>query len=86
MSELNGYEEYGLEYGIVEAIIRVGRAQERVKDLLQEDIFERLSKHNPEWDSEYDKEAEVLENVRLKLCQIHDNLCTIMGILQPEGE
>jgi hypothetical protein len=78
--------ELPLGSAIVDAIVRLGRAQEKLKNILQEHLDDRYSKHDPNWDSEYEREANLLDDARLKLNCLHDSLWDLMGILQPEGE
>lgn len=54
---------------------RYGRAYEKIIRLCDEEIFETLSKHNEYWDSEK------LEEVRLKLNHIRDQLLEIHELL-----
>jgi hypothetical protein len=69
-----------------DGVIRLGRAQERLKSILQSEVFDGLSKHDVKWDSEHQREADILEDVRLQLGAVHDNLWDLMGILQPEDQ
>ena len=71
---------------IISKIQDMGRVQERIKSILDDDIFDTLSKHNPYWDSEYELEADKLGDLRRKFSCFQDNLWDIMGILRKEEE
>jgi hypothetical protein len=72
--------------GIVDAILRLGRAQEKLKTILETYLDQSISKHDPEWHSEYERESDLLDETRRKLNCLHDNLWDLMAVLQPEGE
>jgi hypothetical protein len=71
---------------VVDAIVRLGRAQEKLKTILENHLAQRYSKHDPEWESEYERESNLLYEARCKLNTLHDSLWDLMGVLQPEGE
>jgi hypothetical protein len=72
--------------GIVEAIIRLGRAQEKLKTILETHLDQTISKHDPQWHSEYERENDQLYEARCKLNCLHDDLWNLMAIIQPGGE
>jgi hypothetical protein len=61
-----------------------GRAQERLRQVLDNEVFENLSKHNPYWDSEHEKEAEKLNDIRLNIASVSEELYEIWGMLKTE--
>jgi hypothetical protein len=65
-------------------IINVGRALEKLEVVLDQDIFDELSKHNPKWDSEHEPEAETLHQVRGRLSYMHDQLWDIFALLKQD--
>lgn len=71
---------------IVSAIVRLGRAQEKLKTILDTHLDQRYSKHDPEWESSYERESNLLYEARCKLNCLHDSLWDLMAVLQPEGE
>jgi hypothetical protein len=71
---------------VVDAIVRIGRAQERLRMILNEFLPDSYSKHDPNWHSEFDREGDLLDDARRKFNCLHDNLWDLMAILQPEGE
>lgn len=75
-----------LEDKMISRIKDLGRAQERLKMILDDEIFDTLSKHNPYWDSKYEPEADKLDDLRRKFSCLSDNLWDIMGILRTEEE
>ncbi len=71
---------------LVYRIIDLGRVEEKIKNILDDEIFDTLSKHNPYWDSKHDLEADKLDDLRRKFSCLQDNLWDIMAILQKERE
>lgn len=65
-------------------IADLGRAQERLKTILDDEIFNNLSKHNAYWESEHEKEDEKLYDIRCKLSCLLDNLWDLFAILRKE--
>jgi len=68
---------------LIDGIIRIGRAQQMLTHLLDDGIFENLSKHNNYWNSEDEVDGDKLFDVRMKLSCLKDNLWELMAILQP---
>ncbi len=64
----------------------IGRAQQALYRVLQDDIFDILSKHDPYWHSEHEKEADKLDDIRMKLGCFSDNLWDVYRILNTEDE
>lgn len=71
---------------ILKRIQDMGRIEERIKSILDQEIFEQLSKHNPYWDSEDEKTCDKFYDLRMTLSAIYDNLWDIMGIIRKEQE
>lgn len=71
---------------MVDAVIRLGRAQQYLKNLMETDIFNNLSKHDPNWNSTDEQQADFLDDLRMGLGSLNDNLWTLVGILNPEDE
>lgn len=67
---------------IVQAIIRLGRAIEKMKSILELDLFDNLSKHNPYWDSEHEPEGEKLDQARRNISFIHEKLYEMNSTLR----
>lgn len=63
-----------------------GRAQQKLKSILDDEIFENLSKHDPYWDSTHESEADRLHDIRCKLNCLSDNLWDLWAILRKEEE
>lgn len=63
-------------------IINVGRAVEKINDLLNQEIFRDLSKHNPKWESEHEKENDTLYDARCALKYTHNQLEDIYYLLK----
>ena len=70
-----------LEDKMISRIKDMGRVQERLKAILDDEIFDTLSKHNPYWDSKHEPECDKLDDLRRKFSCFQDNLWDIMGIL-----
>lgn len=75
-----------LEDKMISRIKDMGRAQERLKMILDDEIFDTLSKHNTYWHSIHEPESDKLDDLRRKFSCLSDNLWDIMGILRTEEE
>ncbi len=73
-----------LEAKIISKIKDLGRIQERIQAILNDEIFIDLSKHNSYWHSEFDLESRKLHSLRIKFSCLSDNLWDIMGILRDQ--
>lgn len=73
---------------LIKHLHNIGKAQLLVKQLLDKEIFETLSKHNEWWSSEKDEVAsEKLDDVRCTLNGIQYELWEIQEALSaPEDE
>ncbi len=58
----------------------MGRIEEKLGNILEDPIFDKLSKHNTYWNSSCEK----LEELRVKFACLNDNLWAIMGIIRRE--
>lgn len=67
-------------------IMALGRAQELLGRLLDNDLFESLSKHDLDWQSEHERESDRLDTVRMQLGCIRDQLWDLNTILHPIEE
>ncbi len=75
-----------LPTAMIKRIEDMGRCREKLKSILDDDIFEMLSKHNPYWDSKHAEEEDKLDYLRMKLTCISDNLWDLMQILQNDED
>lgn len=71
---------------VIKRLEDIGRAQQKLKSILDDDIFDNLSKHDPYWDSEHEPEADRFHDVRMKLNCMRDNLWDLWAILRNEEE
>jgi hypothetical protein len=71
---------------ILKRIECIGRAQEKLDDLFNYDLFDNLSKHDPYWHSHHEPEADRLHDIRCKLSYILDKIAAIMNVLSWEEE
>ena len=62
----------------------IGIAQEALYRILQDPLFENLSKHDKYWHSKHDDESDKLDDVRMRLSCLSDNLWDIWRILKIE--
>lgn len=69
---------------MIEVVVRLGRAQQFLKNIVEDKLFDNLSKHDPKWRSEHDEEDEVLDATRRSLSCLSDNLWSLMSILRLE--
>jgi len=77
-------ESNQLENKIISRIKDLVRVQERIKAILDDEIFDTLSKHNAYWHSEFDLESDKLDDLLRKFSCMNDNLWDIMGILRDQ--
>lgn len=75
-----------LPTALISRIEDIGRAQEKLKNILDEELFDNLSKHDPFWDSKHELESEKLDDLRRKLSCLSDNLWDLWAILRKEEE
>ena len=71
---------------VVNKLLKVGRAYQLIMLLLDDDIFDNLSKHDPFWDSEHDAEADKLHDLRFKFQHMSDQLYDIVALIDTEDE
>lgn len=72
---------------ILNRIQDIGRAQEKLKSILDEDILEQHSKHDPYWHTDDLEIAnDRLHDLRCKLNCLSDNLWDLWTILRKEEE
>ncbi len=67
-------------------LMALGKAQEKTGKILDDDIFQDLSKYDPYWDSDHEKEAEKLDDIRRKLSFFRDSLYDVYEIIHPIEE
>lgn len=67
----------------VKALLRLGRAQEKLDRLMKHDFFDDLSKHNRYW---HTADEEKMDEVRCKLSTIHDYLWDLVAILDGDED
>ena len=71
---------------MISRLQNAGKAQDRIIKLLDDEIFESTSKHNPYWHSKHEEEADKLDDLRRKISCFHDNLWDIVQLLRKEEE
>ncbi len=75
-----------LEDKMISQIKDMGRIQEKLNVLRSDEIFDNLSKHNQYFDSQYELEADKLDDLRRKLACIRESLDEILNILEKDEE
>lgn len=65
-------------------LIKMGRVKEKLFGILNDEVFNSLSKHNPYWDSEHEQESIKLGDIRFKLSILNDNLWDLVAIMNEE--
>jgi hypothetical protein len=73
-----------MEMKEIKYILRVGKAIHALNELYEQNFFDDLSKHNTQWESENEKEAEALLTLKNRLLCIEDRLEEILELLTPE--
>lgn len=71
---------------IVNALVAIGRCQEILMRIEENDLFDNLSKHNTYWDSEHEIESEKLYDIRMRLCSLTEDLAELINILSLDDE
>lgn len=71
---------------VVNRIKDMGRAQQRLKSVLDDEIFDTLSKHNEYWDSIDPDASDKLDDLRRKFVCMQDNLWDVWAILHSNEE
>lgn len=64
----------------------LGRAHNKLKDILDSELFENVSEHSPYWHSDHILEEKKLDDLREKISCLNDNLWDLMQILRTESE
>lgn len=62
----------------------LGRIHEKLLKLMDEEIFDSLSKHNPYWLDENEATSAKLHNVRCNVMMINDQIHEIWALLEEE--
>lgn len=66
---------------VVKRLQDMGRAEEKLFQLLNHEVFDTLSKHNEYWQSQHQPEDDKLDEARRTLMHIQDKLFDIQQIL-----
>ena len=75
-----------LEEIMISKIKNCGRVEEKIRCLLDNNVFDILSKHDYYWHSIHDVEAEKLDELRRKISCFQDVLCDIIALLKSDYE
>lgn len=69
----------------LDRIESIGEARYRLISLLDNELFDDLSKHNPYWDSKYENECDKLYTIRCALKWLEEELLEIVSVLNKEN-
>ena len=65
----------------MQRIIRIGKSIEILENLLLDDVFVNLSKHAVQWQSEHEREADIICTARMKFSRIQDTISMVINLL-----
>jgi hypothetical protein len=71
---------------LVRRVEDIGRARQFLENVLEHEIFNKTSKHNPYWESIHEEECDKLQDLRMIFGCLNDNLWHLMEILRPQDE
>lgn len=67
---------------LIQSIQKTGRAIEILHKITDDDVFRDLSKHNPYWTHEDEKIYEKLDDLRMKLGWIQDEIYKSINLME----
>ncbi len=77
-------EEKTLASEVIERIQSIGRMEEKLENLMNYEVFDDLSKHNPFFHSTDEIASDKLHDLRMKLAYIFDQICDIYALTKNE--
>lgn len=66
----------------VKYLVSVGQGLEKLLSVVDDDIWNDLSKHSTYWDSEHEKEADKLDDIRRSLSFLNEQLWDVVSCLK----
>lgn len=75
-----------LSTAICKKLESIGIAREKLRLVLENEVFNDLSKHNPWWTSIHEVEDDKLDDLRRKLSCLNDELWEIVSTLEEDHE
>lgn len=66
-----------------ELLINIGKAHDRLYNLIQDDFYEDLSKHCKVWHHPDTDQAQLLYGLRCHLQQVQDTVYEVLSLLDP---
>lgn len=69
---------------LIQKIEDIGAAKYLIQEMLCDEIFNDLSKHNPYWKHENEEINNRLRDLKCKFSEILDKLCEVRGILDKD--
>lgn len=66
-----------------ELLVNIGKAHDRLYNLVQHDFYDDLSKHCKVWQHPETDQAMLLYNLRCHLQQVHDTVYDVLSLLDP---
>ena len=67
---------------IVARLEDIGRARERIEEILDDDLFDNLCKHDPFWSDSVEIPPDRFDILRIKISCIKDRLWDVLEILE----
>ena len=71
---------------ILKRLEDVGKGRQILHDILENDIFEHLNKHNPLWHSEHESEYTRFYEIRMKIMALEEALYDLREVLEYDWE
>ncbi len=71
---------------LIQRLEDIGRAQEKLRSILEDELFDNLSKHDPYWNSKNELESYKLADLRGKIALLSENLWDLWLILRKDEE
>jgi len=75
-------EEKGLSGAVISKVQMIGRVEEKLLRLLEDDIFEMTSKHHPYWED--GDLLDKMQEVRCKVLWIEEVMWEVVRLLKEE--
>lgn len=66
---------------IIKRLEDIGTAKQLLKELISDNLFDDLSKHNPYWESIHEVEDDKLHDLRMKLMYLHEKIGEIYDVV-----
>jgi hypothetical protein len=71
---------------LINKLLSIGRCLEIIDRLLENTLFDDLSKHNEYWHSEHELEGDKLDETRMSLAAVQEDLLRVWETLKEREE